>query len=61
MNAPLAARLMTKYSICPKCGSDKVSGRGGSWEITNHTFTRKCACGWKITLDEREIKKEEQE
>jgi predicted RNA-binding Zn-ribbon protein involved in translation (DUF1610 family) len=52
MKATTYPELIKKYTVCPKCGSDKIGNEEGSVEIHNKTFKRTCKCGWKIEVKE---------
>ena len=58
MNAGRMLAIMPKYNDCPKCGSDKVGNGEGAIIVEDDTYTRKCKCGFEITVDEngKEIK-----
>lgn len=43
---------MPKYEKCPDCGNDKVGNGQGAIIVEDDTYTRKCKCGFKITVDE---------
>lgn len=52
MNALKTMKLMEKYTHCACCGSDKIGAGAGSLIVEDDTFTRSCACGWTIAVDE---------
>lgn len=54
MNLIQACELMSKYAVCPKCGSETIGDRAGSVECDTSTgyFKRTCECGWSIEIKE---------
>lgn len=52
MNAFKLLAIMPKYEKCPDCGNDKVGNGQGAIIVEDDTYTRKCKCGFKITVDE---------
>lgn len=52
MNIFKAIALIDKYSKCPVCKSDRIGIGQGNMAFDEHTFTRTCNCGFKITVDE---------
>lgn len=50
-----AMELTKKYASCPECGNDKVGGEPsqGALITEDEVFTRKCKCGWSVTVDRR--------
>lgn len=48
MNIIKAMALINKYSVCQKCGSDKVASGEGTLNITETSFERTCKCGWSV-------------
>lgn len=56
MLATEGMKLIKKYATCPECGNDKVGGQpsqGALIIIEDEVFTRKCKCGWSVTVDRR--------
>lgn len=55
MIARVAMELTKKYAACPECGNDKVGGEPsqGALIIEDEVFTRRCKCGWSVTVDQR--------
>lgn len=47
--------LLNKYGTCPDCGSTTIGSAQGAIIIEEETFTRKCSCGFKATVDENDI------
>ena len=58
MNAVKALEIMTKYQNCPDCGNNKIRNGEGGLIVEDDTFTRKCKCGFSITVDENGKEKE---
>lgn len=52
MNAITVLKLMEKYKNCPDCGNGQIGNGEGALVVEETTFTRKCKCGFKITLNE---------
>ncbi|AYB41029.1 DUF3797 domain-containing protein [Brevibacillus laterosporus] len=56
MNALKSVQLMSKYSNCKECGSDKIDNGEGTLIVDNNIFKRSCKCGWSIEVDENDNK-----
>ncbi|WP_363316697.1 DUF3797 domain-containing protein [uncultured Dysosmobacter sp.] len=52
MELDVTIKLIRLFGRCPNCGNDMVGPNDGLLDITDHTFTRTCTCGWTVTVEE---------
>jgi iron(III) transport system ATP-binding protein len=52
MNAWETIELINKYASCPNCGNEMIGNGQGAIIVEDTTFTRKCKCGFEITIEE---------
>lgn len=52
MKITRAMELIKQYGVCPRCGSDKITGTKGSLIVKNKSFYRSCGCGYNVEINE---------
>ena len=52
MKITRAMELIKQYGVCPRCGSDKITGTKGSLIVKNKSFYRSCECGYNVEIKE---------
>ena len=56
MEAERVIKLLEIYGTCPKCGSKTINPKKDALEIKTDSFYRDCDCGFKVQIEERDIK-----
>lgn len=46
--------LLKQYGSCPCCGNHLIGDGEGALVVDDHTFTRTCKCGFRVTIPEGE-------
>lgn len=50
MNYLKKIELMFEYSVCRRCGNDKIGAGEGSMHVEETRFLRICKCGWFVEV-----------
>ena len=50
-------KLMEIYGECPICKNNLISCKKDDFTVDEHSFTRKCKCGYEVTIKETVKKK----
>ena len=45
-------KLMEMYGECPICKNNLISCKKDDFIVDEHSFTRKCKCGYEVTIKE---------
>ena len=45
-------KLIEIYGECPICKNNLIGYKEGDFIIDEHSFTRKCKCGYEVTIKE---------
>ena len=50
-------KLMEMYGECPICKNNLISCKKDDFIVDEHSFTRRCKCGYEVTIKEKSTKK----
>ena len=50
-------KLIEIYGECPMCKNNLIDCKKDDFTVDEHSFTRKCKCGYEVTIKETIKKK----